>query len=303
MSSSNLCKLTLDDGTHYDLSQLSSTKHDYVAQVGETSYNLNVCRGVIGELYKVEDPDQVGGYIKKEGGDFSLGKANTNLTLTPMTNEPMLIMADGSPCPLNPSASSSTAIRFICNPTVFGAGTPILVASLPPIDPCQFYFEWSTHVACPTNAKAELKQHHYYIAFGAILAIAILTWFGGLTLYNRFVLKRRGLSQFPVPSFHFPSISLKSSLSSESSKPRWGSWRRRSNQAGYNHIRADDNDEEDGFAGRFSLEESDEDAEDLTAAGVGDASVWRSHQQDQQREGGHNKGKAKVGAHEGLVNI
>lgn len=38
-------------------------------------------------------------------------KVNTNLTLSPMTNEPMIIMTGGSSCPGNPEQTASTAIR------------------------------------------------------------------------------------------------------------------------------------------------------------------------------------------------
>ncbi|WWD16563.1 hypothetical protein CI109_100990 [Kwoniella shandongensis] len=305
---SNPCTVTLEDGTHYDLSSLASAKSDYVAEVGETSYNLNVCRGVIGELYKIDDPDTVGGFVRKADGDFSLGRVNTNLTVSPMTNEPMLIMTDGSPCPLNPDATASTAIRFICSPADFHAGKPVLMATLPPSDPCHFYFEWKSHVACPTNPKQELQSNHYYV-FGAILFIAILTWFGGLTLYNRLYLKKRGLSQFPIPSFHLPSISLPGTKSSSatgngtsSGQPRWGSWGRRSNRSGaggYSSIRAEaaEDDEEEGFAGRFSLEDDDEDAEDLTG---GETDAWRSHG---HANGAKAKGNGSVGVHQGLVDI
>ncbi|WVW80082.1 hypothetical protein I302_102055 [Kwoniella bestiolae CBS 10118] len=300
------CTLTLDDGTHYDLSPLGSAKADYVAQVGETSYNLNICRGVVGELHAVEDPDTVGGYVRKDDGDFVLGRVHTNLTMSPMTNEPMYVITDGSACPLNPDAKASTAIRFICSPSDFNAGKPVLVATLPPQDPCHFYFEWRSHVACPTNPKSSLESGHY-IAFGAILAIAILTWFGGHTLYNRFYLGRRGAAQFPL--FHIPKISLptfKSQSNGESSTgPKWGSWRRRSQRSGggYTSVRADENDEEEGFAGRFSLDddELDADAEDLT--GVNETNAWRNQGASIGANGDGANGKKNVGVHQGLVDI
>lgn len=69
----NPCTLTLEDGTHYDLTQLASSKADYVAQVGDTTYSLNVCRSVVSELYKLDDPDKVGGFFRQADGDFSLG--------------------------------------------------------------------------------------------------------------------------------------------------------------------------------------------------------------------------------------
>jgi len=63
-------------------------------------------------------------------------------------------------------------LQFICSPTDFHAGKPVLVAAIPPSlngqsDACQFYFEWRSHVACPTNKKSELETGHY-IAFGSM---------------------------------------------------------------------------------------------------------------------------------------
>jgi cation-dependent mannose-6-phosphate receptor len=58
----------------------------------------------------------------------------------------------------------------VCSPSDFSAGKPQLVAALPPLDSeqsCHFFFEWETHVACPTNKKAELETSHY-IAFGSM---------------------------------------------------------------------------------------------------------------------------------------
>ncbi|WVR03836.1 hypothetical protein IAU60_000833 [Kwoniella sp. DSM 27419] len=306
---SSPCTVTTEDGTHYDLSSLASASQDYVAQVGETSYNLNICRGVVGELHKVDDPDTVGGYVRKDDGDFVLGRVHTNLTISPMSNEPMYVITDGSACPSNPDAKASTAIRFICSPADFNAGKPVLVATLPPQDPCHFFFEWRSHVACPTNPKTPLESGHY-IVFGAILAIAIFTWFGGHTLYNRFYLQRRGMSQFPLPSLRLPSVALPSmARSGGQPKPSWGSWRRRSDRSGYSNIRADEHDEEESFAGRFSLEDDDEDAEDLTgtAAGLGaETNAWRRsgniNGSGNGSAGVGQNGKS-VGVHQGLVDI
>lgn len=60
-------------------------------------------------------------------------------------------------------------IQFVCSPTDFHAGKPVLIATVPPIqdEGCQFYFEWRSHVACPTNRKSELETGHY-IAFGSM---------------------------------------------------------------------------------------------------------------------------------------
>lgn len=67
------CTLTLPDGTHYDLNPLSSSSADYEAKVGDSTYKLNVCRGVVSELWKVDDPDNVAGFVSRPEGDFSLG--------------------------------------------------------------------------------------------------------------------------------------------------------------------------------------------------------------------------------------
>lgn len=67
------CTLTLPDGTHYDLSSLSSASADYVSEIGETSYKLNVCRNVVSEVWTKEDADKVAGFISRSSGDFSLG--------------------------------------------------------------------------------------------------------------------------------------------------------------------------------------------------------------------------------------
>ena len=67
------CTLTFCDGTHYDLSSLSSASADYEIEVSNTTFKLNVCRGVVSELWKVDDPDSVGGFSPRDEGDFSLG--------------------------------------------------------------------------------------------------------------------------------------------------------------------------------------------------------------------------------------
>jgi hypothetical protein len=67
MSSDNPCTLTLPDGTHYDLSPLSSSSADYVSQVGDVSYKLNVCRAVVSELWKMIRRTSRGSSVVLEG--------------------------------------------------------------------------------------------------------------------------------------------------------------------------------------------------------------------------------------------
>jgi len=73
MAEDKPCTLTLQDGTHYDLTSLSSASSDYTAEVGETSYKLNICRNVVSEIWGVDDADKVGGFVNRPNGDFSLG--------------------------------------------------------------------------------------------------------------------------------------------------------------------------------------------------------------------------------------
>jgi cation-dependent mannose-6-phosphate receptor len=127
------------------------------------------------------------------------------------------------------------------------------------------------------------------------LLVAILTWFFGHTFYNRLYLGRRGIEQFPIPSslpFSLPSVSLpkfgsrSAGPSSQASKPAGAGfgWRRSSQRRGYSNIRADEDDEEDGFAGRFSLEDDDDldEPRDLTEGLVrenalgGETDAWRA---------------------------
>lgn len=117
---------------------------------------------------------------------------NQTLYASPDLRDPLLVYQNGSVCPTNPNERATTIIRvslagllhihtritpvadiasqFICSPTDFHAGKPVLIAAVPPGQPdqaCHFVFEWRSHVACPTNRKSELEAGHY-IAFGSM---------------------------------------------------------------------------------------------------------------------------------------
>ena len=141
------------------------------------------------------------------------------------------------------------------------------------------------------------------------LTVAILTWFLGHTLYNRLYLKRRGPDQFPIPSF---LSSLRSRVKlptfSRPDVPRPGGWRRSlGGQNGYSHIRAAEEDEEEGFAGRFSLDDDDE--EDDGPRGLneqtvrdsvlgGEREAWGEAVSAPGQVDGNGKGKGKATARE-----
>jgi cation-dependent mannose-6-phosphate receptor len=93
--------------------------------------------------------------------------------------------------------------------------------------------------------------------------------------------------------------------SGSESGPKWGSWRR-SSRTGYSGIRAEENDEGEGFAGRFSLEDDalDEGPDEIVGE---DRDAWRDIP---GRTGGSadtgsgtGKGKGKVGVHQGLTHV
>jgi hypothetical protein len=79
-------------------------------------------------------------------------KDNQTLSLT--ASGPRLTLTDGSYCKTSSDETiqkmrASTVIDFICDMSIFGTGTPHLIAQLPPNDEnaaCGFYFEWKTHV-------------------------------------------------------------------------------------------------------------------------------------------------------------
>ncbi|BEI97628.1 hypothetical protein CcaverHIS631_0212170 [Cutaneotrichosporon cavernicola] len=302
------CTITLEDGTFYDLNSLSTPKADYEADAGDVQgnlvYKLNVCRAVVSEPWNVDDASTVGGFINGRGqGDFSLGAFSTNLTISPTTHEPMLIYENGSKCPGNENERASTVIRFVCSQTDFEAGKPRLVAAVPAGDKaCHFFFDWHTHVACPTNHKTDLESAHIW-AFVGFVAVAILTWFGGHTLYNRFYLKRSGMDIFPFPKCHRPpGVRLPQPISSSdgSAQPRrsWSApWKRRSQRAGYNHLRQDPN-EEDHLAARFSIDDDDDD-DDARVLG-GEMEAWRQSGEEEAARLSSASDRETVGLHQGL---
>lgn len=73
----------------------------------------------------------------------------TNSTLIISHDHPLLVLSQGSICPGSDKMRASSMYRFICDPSVFSAGTPKLVAQLPIEDDqsCAFVFEWRTHVS------------------------------------------------------------------------------------------------------------------------------------------------------------
>ncbi|CCM03786.1 uncharacterized protein FIBRA_05933 [Fibroporia radiculosa] len=131
-------------------------------------------------------------------------------------------MTDGSRCPDADGMTASTAVRFICDTSVFGAGNPELVAQLPPDDgsACAFFVEWRTHVACPTHQKT--GNIGFITVLAAIMGTVFMLYILVGTWYNRYVLELRGFDQIPRISF-IPLGSIVSSVHSWIDRLRYGS--------------------------------------------------------------------------------
>ncbi|CAL1694206.1 unnamed protein product [Somion occarium] len=189
------CTTTVD-GKHYDLNQLKANKDYTFKSLGGQPYRINVCAPVVSEIWapKVDKPEEIAAVTRRQHGDFSIGAVNT--TLTVIGGHPMLLLTGGNLCLDGSDLRASTAVRFICDTAVFGAGKPELIAQFPPQDDaaCAFFVEWRTHVACPTHERGSWS----FIAilatiFGVLFMLYIIV---GL-LYNRFVLDLRGFDQIP----------------------------------------------------------------------------------------------------------
>ncbi|THU96288.1 mannose 6-phosphate receptor domain-containing protein [Dendrothele bispora CBS 962.96] len=196
------CTIHDQDGNFYDLNPLSANTDYEFTSPGGHRFVLNVCRPIHGETWnlRVDDPADVAGFIRRDHGDFSIGKANTTLVKEKGDNV-KLVMEDGSQCTSKSGAKqeykASTVISFICDTKVFGAGTPTLVAQLPHNDEeaCAWFIEWNTHYACPRGERGGPWGFFTLLAVLLLILLALYTTLG--TLYNRYVLNLRGFDQLP----------------------------------------------------------------------------------------------------------
>ncbi|KAI0081116.1 hypothetical protein K474DRAFT_1588342 [Panus rudis PR-1116 ss-1] len=192
---------TRADGKYYDLSPLKSSKDYEFSSPGGQKYKLNVCRPVAQEIWnpKVDKPEDIGGVTRRAHGDFSIGYA-VNTTLQVVDGHPTIVMTAGNACTEDSKLKASTAVRFICDTSVFGAGKPQLIAQLPPPDEnaCAFFVEWRTHVACPTHERGSWS---IWAIVGTIVGVLFMGYILLGLLYNRFVLELRGLDAIPRYSF------------------------------------------------------------------------------------------------------
>ncbi|ETW86750.1 hypothetical protein HETIRDRAFT_99194 [Heterobasidion irregulare TC 32-1] len=155
-------------------------------------------RGVVHETWNpdVAHPENIAAFTRRGHGDFSLGEVNT--TLLVRDRHPLLILTGGSPCTGADHLRASTAVRFICDTSVFGSGKPRLVAQLPPNDEsaCAFFIEWRTHLACPTSEPSGFWGG-LIVGMSMIALVLVMLYLVGGTLYRRYVLQQRGFDQIP----------------------------------------------------------------------------------------------------------
>lgn len=197
-------------GIYYNLNPLKSTSKDYEFRTREDHlFVLNICRGPVRETFGMNDVDNpdIGGFVRRDHGDFSIGALNT--TVTVQDSRPRITMANGSRCRSkmgNNQLRASTVIEFICDSSVSGNGMPRLVAQLPPgddDDACAFFFEWRSGFACPTSEPGTFWSF-LWSSILTLIALALLYLAAG-TIYNRYVLHLRGVDQIPK----FSSESMK----------------------------------------------------------------------------------------------
>ncbi|KLO16447.1 mannose 6-phosphate receptor domain-containing protein [Schizopora paradoxa] len=192
---------------NFDLSALRAST-DYTFSHSHQNFTLNLCRGVVSELWnsKIENTERVGAFVRGAHGDLSIGEVNTTFHIR--DNHPVLYLLNGSPCPQSSSNSdsptlSSTAISFICDKSI-EIGTPHLLASFPSEgdNACSYVLEWRTKHACAIPvSRSGWKALLTVIVIALSLLIALLAL---LFFQRRIALRRRSLS---LSSSSYPSSS------------------------------------------------------------------------------------------------
>ncbi|KAG0215272.1 Cation-independent mannose-6-phosphate receptor CI-MPR [Mortierella sp. GBA30] len=183
-------------GKFYDLRPLirKDSDEDYTPKTGvdaQMDFKLNVCHAVLTKDLDVKNPDDIASWGKKIKGS-SLGKLSKN----PFFRGDSLLLEykDGDDCPDAPYYKKSTLIRFVCDSSVSGQGTPYLISNN---NNCNFWFEWHTPAACSVERPSGGSSGG---VFGTIIGVAIFVYFVGGIAYNRIVHHARGLKQ--IPNYH-----------------------------------------------------------------------------------------------------
>ncbi|KAJ7142355.1 hypothetical protein C8R44DRAFT_974140 [Mycena epipterygia] len=191
-------------GKYYDLNGLQAGKDYTLTTPGGHDMVLSACKSVSHETWglKMQDPGLVGGFVRQDHGDFSMGQTNTTLSFSGRVGHPHLTLASGSKCHDEngkeiENLRGSTEIEFICDPS-HGAGSPRLVAQLPPGGDdaaCAWFIEWRTTAACPTSEGTTFGGVVWFLFISAVILLIAYLIIG--TLYNYFVLGLAGTDALP----------------------------------------------------------------------------------------------------------
>ncbi|KAJ7280996.1 mannose-6-phosphate receptor binding domain-containing protein [Mycena rebaudengoi] len=186
-------------GKYYDLSPLKGKDHKLTTPGGHDVV-LSACQSIKQETWgqKLEDPAKVGGFMRGDHGDISLGQTSTQLTFSGGTTpRPQLTLSSGSKCKNAGDLRASTAIEFVCDPSA-AQSSPRLVAILPPgdeADACAFFFEWRTTYACPTSEGSTFGGFMWFLFISTLTLLGAYLVIG--TLYNFFALGLGGMDALP----------------------------------------------------------------------------------------------------------
>ncbi|KAG1747705.1 mannose-6-phosphate receptor binding domain-containing protein [Suillus lakei] len=188
------------EGSYYNLNSLTASQDYEFETLGGYPFYLNVCRRVTTESWSAGVPDNVdiAGLVRKGHHDFAIGLVNTTLEMR--DTGLMLHLSNGSPCPEEDNLFGSSSIRFLCDASVYGAGKPVVISQFPEDDnqACQYTVEWRTHFACPTGERGLISG--LIVSSVITMMILLMLFIVSSTLYNRFVLRKRGFDQLARPS-------------------------------------------------------------------------------------------------------
>lgn len=194
LADENPCTLH-HEGNYYNLNPLKASQDYEFKTPGGHSFYLNVCRRVTTEPWSAGVPDNVdiAGLVRKDHHDFAIGLVNTTLEMSDAGL--MLHLSNGSPCPGEDNLYGSSSIRFLCDASVYGAGKPVVISQFPEDDnqACQYTIDWRTHFACPTGERGFISGFVVFLVI--IVMIFLMLLIVSSTLYNRFVLRKRGFDQ------------------------------------------------------------------------------------------------------------
>ncbi|KAM0751759.1 mannose 6-phosphate receptor domain-containing protein [Meredithblackwellia eburnea MCA 4105] len=188
LADSDECKLS-DKTGRYNLSPLrKATDYKVKNPINGEVYAVNFCGPIVTSTWAVDRADQIGAYYESGHGGVSLGKFN----VTPSNANGHLALSykDGSSC--QGSGGKRSAVFLLKCDTSWSTYEPTFVTS---VDECAYVFEFKTPHACPASFVGSI-----WTAIGVFLvfvATAILVSVVSTVVYNRLVLNRRGMDQFP----------------------------------------------------------------------------------------------------------